>query len=152
MLKEAERVYHNKFTPHEGLGDILFNQLGLFVGEYDFAVDGGATGTILLRDVNTGQRIELPVGAIVTKSFIDVQTPCTTSDAGTVAITTGQTAADILAATPAASVTGIIAGVSTGSAANMKKISSTAKNPAVVIANNLTAGKFRVYMEYVLSA
>jgi hypothetical protein len=34
----------------------------------------------------------------------------------------------------------------------MKKISSTAKTPAAVIANNITNGKFRVFMQYVLSA
>lgn len=152
MLNATDQAINNKFAPREGLGDILFNQVGLLVGTYDFAVQGGATGTILLLDVNTGKKIELPVGAIVTKSYIDVQTPCTTSDAGTVALTTGQTAVDIMAATAAASVTGILAGVSVGTAATMKKISSTVKNPAAVIANNITGGKFRVYMEYVLSA
>jgi hypothetical protein len=142
----------NKFAPTEGLGDALYNQVGLIVGTYDFAVQGGATGTIPLLDINTGKKISLPVGAIVIRSWVDVQTPCTTSDAGTVALTTGQTAADIMAPTAAASVTGILEGVSTGTAANMKKISSTAKTPAAVIANNITNGKFRVFMQYVLSA
>jgi hypothetical protein len=152
MINATDKALLNKFSPNEGLGDQLFNQCGLLVGSYDFAVQGGATGTIPLLDVNTGKKITLPIGAVITKSWIDVQTPCTTADAGTLALTSGQTAADILVATAAASVTGIMPGVSTGTAATMKKISSSAKTPAAVIANNLTNGKLLVYMEYVLSA
>ncbi len=103
MLDPTTKANFNKYSPHEGLGDAVFDNLGVLVGTYDFAVSGGATGTILLLDINTGKKITLPVGAIVTKTYIDVQTACTTADAGTVAVTTGQTAADILAATAAAS-------------------------------------------------
>lgn len=153
MIGSVDKALQNKFSPHEGLGDILFNQVGLLVGEYDFARDGGAIGTISLKDINdTNKALSLPSGAIVTKSYTDVQTACTTSASGTVALTTGETAADIMAATAAASVTGILAGVSVGTAATMKKMTA-ARTPSVVIATGaITAGKFRVYLEYVISA
>lgn len=136
-----------------GLGNCLQGQVGVVVGTYDFARDGGAIGSISLKDSITGMPISLPAGAIVTKSYIDVETPCTTSASGTLALSTGQTAADILGATAAASVTGILAGVSVGTAATMKKISSSAKTPVAVIATGaLTAGKLRVFMEFVVSS
>lgn len=156
LLSSSDLATLNTKAPfdggNQGLGNLLQGQVGVVVGTYDFARDGGATGSITLKDSISGKPISLPVGAIVTKSYIDVQTPCTTSDAGTVALSTGQTAADILTATAAASVTGIMAGISVGTAATMKKISSTAKTPVAVIANNITAGKFSVFMEFVISS
>jgi hypothetical protein len=152
MLNSTLKALFNKFSPLEGLGDQLNNQLGMIVGSYDFAVQGGAALAVIpLLDVNTGLAISLPVGTIITTSYVDVQTPCV--GAGSIALSTGQTAADILAATAAASITGTIAGVSTGVVANFKKISTTPKTPiATLSVGTITAGKFLVFMEFVQSA
>lgn len=155
LLSSTNKDLLNAKAPWDGgelgLGNLLQGQVGVVVGTYDFARDGGdALAVISLKDSISGKPISLPVGAIVTKSYIDVQTPCV--GAGSIALSTGQTAADILAATAAASITGIVAGVSVGTAATMKKISSTAKTPTATLSvGTITAGKFSVFMEFVIS-
>lgn len=153
MINATKRELLNKFAPYDpDLGELVNGAYGVVRLSYDFAVQGGAVGTVSLLDEN-GKPFLLPVGAIVTRSYIDVVTPATTSASGTIAISTGQTAADVLGATAAASFTGILEGVSTGTAANMKKISTSAKTPVAVIATGaLTAGKAYVFLEYVLSS
>lgn len=152
FLSDTQKAAIAALSPTEILGNIIQNQMGVVVGEYDFARDGGAALAVIpLKDINTGMPISLPVGTLVCKTWIDVQTPCV--GAGSIALSTGETAADILAATAAASITGVMAGVSTGTAATMKKITSTAKTPiATLSVGTISAGKFRVYLEFVRSA
>src|SRR5688500_3607025 len=70
-----------------------------WTGEYDFAKDGGATGTIVLRS-NDGA---IPAGSIILTGVIDVTTSCA-SGTGTMALQV-EAAGDILATVGAAGVT-----------------------------------------------
>jgi hypothetical protein len=117
--------------------------------EYDFAVDGGAISAI-----NLG--VAIPDNAIIVGGFIEVVTTCQTAstDSGTMAISV-EGANDIVTAT-AVSAGGNIwdAGIhdiipdSTGSTAVK---TTQARNVTATIAGQVfTAGKFNVWLEYVI--
>lgn len=117
-------------------------------GEYDFAVDGGAAGTITLRSAGSASLgNEVPNGAVITGGYVEVDT-AVLSATGTVAVNL-EGAGDILGATAQAglttgrkSITPAFTGATT--------VKTTAKrNITITIATAaLTAGKFRVVVFY----
>lgn len=123
-------------------------------GEYDFAVDGGAVGTITLRsapgDSNGG---EIPIGAVILGGYIEVDTIVTSAsgNTGTIAVNS-EGAADL----QAAAVTSGAPWSTTGrknvipAFTGASSIKTTARrNLAITVAvAALTAGKFRVVVFY----
>lgn len=109
---------------------------------YDFAVDGGATGTLTLRGDNT-----LPAGAVITGGFIDVETACA-SATGTMAIQ-AEGAGDILATVGQAGLTtGRKSVIPAGTGVTSVK-TTVARSLQVVIATAaFTAGKFTITLFY----
>jgi hypothetical protein len=118
----------------------------VYVGEYDFAIDGGGTGTIVLRNV-AASASPIPNGSIIQAGHVEVVT-AVASATGTVALTV-ETAADILAATGAAGLTlGVKSIIPAGTGATAVKTTAE-RSPAMVIATAaLTAGKFRLRLWY----
>jgi hypothetical protein len=121
--------------------------LKTWVGEYDFAVDGGAISTIPLRS-NDGP---IPTGSYISQSVVDVLTPFTTGTAATAALT-AEAAGDIVAATVVSgapySTGGLKSTVQVGTGATMIK-TTAARSPSIVIATGtVTAGKLRLIIEY----
>lgn len=118
--------------------------------EYDFAVDGGATGTITLRaapDNGDNQGNTIPVGAIVTHGYIDVLT-AVASATGTVALQV-EGAGDVLAATGQAGLTlGRKSVIPVATGATAVKTTAARSITAVISTAALTAGKFRVVLFY----
>lgn len=127
------------------------------VFQYSFAIDGGAITTGKnLRVPSTGGSPgeasgKLPKGALIIGCYIDVTTAATTSASGTIALTTGKAANDILGATAAASYTGIVACTPTGSAATAIKLTADVTPQYVIATGAITAGKFNLHIQYVLS-
>jgi hypothetical protein len=117
--------------------------LKIWEGFYDFAVDGGAVGTIVLRS-NDGP---IPNGAVITGGYVDVQTACL-SATGTIAAQ-AEAAADILAATAQAGLTtGRKSIIPAGTGATAVKTTAS-RAPAIVIATAaFTAGKFSLVLVY----
>lgn len=122
------------------------------VGEYDFAVDGGAVGTIVLRSApGDSNGNEIPAGSVILGGYIEVDTALTSGGAATVAVT-AESAGDLQTATAISgdpwSSTGRkdVAPDMTGSAT----IKTTARRSLAitVAAAALTAGKFRVVVFY----
>lgn len=114
--------------------------------EYDFAVDGGAAGTITLRSVD-GQGNEIPTGAIITGGYIDVETSCA-SATGTMALQ-AEAAGDIVATAGQASWTAGRKDVIPDSTGSTAVKTTAARNLKLVIATApFTAGKFRVVLFY----
>ena len=128
------------------------NRVKTAVGEFDFAVDGGAIGTITLRS-GPGDTMgsELPIGSVITGGYIEVDTPFTSGGAATVSAGS-EGAADLQAAAAVSgapwSTTGRKNIVPAGTGATSVK--TTAKrNLALTIATAaLTAGKGRVVVFY----
>ncbi len=126
------------------------------VAQYDFAIDGGAISTITLRMPKSkggvqGPKQILPKGAIVVGCYIDVITPGTTSASGTMSIGTGQATNDLKSGLAAASYTGIVACVPTGSAATSIKLTADSTMTATIATGAFTAGKWNIHVQYLLS-
>ena len=131
---------------------------------YDFTVLGGAVSTINLLD-DQGNTAYLPVGTVVTLSWLNVITSLTSGGSATQAWGLTSTT-DLLAATAKASIaTGFVAGIQTGAASTFVQLSSSSARVQVgnfsysgkpvtttIAVAALTAGKWYGYIEFVRSA
>jgi len=118
-------------------------------GEYDFALDGGATGNDkVLRGIDA-QGNTIPVGSVITGGYVEVLTTVTSGGAPTVDLSS-EASNDIAAAI---ALGALVAGTrldvvpdSTGSTA----VKTTAARTIRMDINTatLTAGKFRVVLFY----
>lgn len=111
------------------------------VSYYDFAVDGGAVGTLVLRGDS------LPTGALVTSTKIFVDTAVTSGGAATGGLG-WSSAGDVQAAT-------VVSGApfsTTGSKVNVAgtAVGDGTKLDFAIAVAALTAGKFEVYTEYLV--
>jgi hypothetical protein len=119
---------------------------------YDFSVNGGGTGSIVLTQING----PLPANFVIQNAFIDVITGFTGGAGATGAVTTGQGAGDLVIATIVAgapfSTTGPKVTISLlGTIATWIKTTAP-RSPALVVAiNAVTAGKFNLFVEGTIS-
>lgn len=119
--------------------------------EYDFAIDGGGVGTIPLRAISSNPGNAFTAATEIFDSILDVLTPLT-GGAGATAALQVEAAGDVVAA---AVVTGVPwstagrkAGIPVSAATSIKTTAS--RTPSLVVAvNPLTAGKFRLVLEYI---
>lgn len=114
--------------------------------EHDFAVDGGAVGTITLRGG------KLPKGAVVTGGILRIKTSYTSGGSATVALH-AVGAGDILAATAVYSLTaGLMDTVPVNTAATSVGPTTAAGTPitATIAVAALTAGKVYAALDYVV--
>lgn len=120
---------------------------------YNFATLGGAQGTIPLTALTTA----IPNNFVIQNAFLDVITPLGSGGAATAAVTTGQSAGDLVAATVVIGAPFSVTGPKVmiplfGTIATWIKTTST-RTPAIVIAlADLNAGKFNVFVEGYVSA
>lgn len=140
------------FSIDKYMGPTAYNQtLGTRVyrahttgfGIWDFAVQGGAPATYTVG-------VQLPPKAIIRKVFFDTVTGVTPT--GTSLAWQYLNAGDLKTTTAAASWTGRQDGIPDGTAANMLKGSTTATDVKVVLSGSTaTAGKVRIFVDYVVS-
>lgn len=116
---------------------------------YDYSVLGGASTTLTLRGPDNLDAV-IPDNAIVRDVLIDVLTaPTSATSTATVALQI-KTASDLLVPTTVTSVTGLMEGALDRNSSPIKLTADS--NPKVVIASeDLTGGKFNVFLEYDLS-
>lgn len=146
LLKtENERVAMD--AHHSGaLGKHLAGKVQLIKAKYSFASDGGAVGSINLKD-EFGQEIDIPSGAIVKQVIIDrVTAPASAGGAGTVALTLNA-AGDLLAAVDADTLSALHAGIPVGTAATAVKATAKRKLVLSIAVEALTAGVLDIYCE-----
>lgn len=128
------------------------SRLKTAIGEYDFAVDGGAISSITLRcgpgDVMGG---ELPNGAVIEGGYIEVDTILAAAAGGTIAINS-EAAGDLQAAAIFSgapwSTTGRKPIVPVFTAATTVKTTAKRNLVATIATGAVTAGKFRVVVFY----
>jgi hypothetical protein len=137
-------------TEHKLGSRLVKGQKHIAKFSYDFAKQGGAIGTIGLKNED-GTAASLPKGAIVQNGVIDVITAPTSGGSATVSFSTGKTAADLKAATAIASITGLVATIPVGTAGTSIKLTADTVPSIVVAVAALTAGKFYVIVEFTLS-
>lgn len=158
MISEALRTIFNKFAPFDtydtlqsvGLGNQLSIVPNVVRGTYDFAVLGGAVGSLNLLGPD-GNKIVIPNKAIVRQVWIDIITAIvSTSNDGTISVGLN-TAIDLLAAVDGDTLSGVTAGIPVGTAATMVKATADRTLTCAIAVHAFTAGKFNVFVEYVLS-
>lgn len=156
MLSSANKTRLNVAAPFDGssgsnssLGYLLNKAKNTARLRYDFAVQAGAVGSMNLVDED-GNAFVLPSGAIITQVYIDIITACvSTGNNGTIALK-ANAANDLLSAVDADTLSGVTAGVPTGTAATMVKCTADRAIVLSIATNALTAGKFDVYVDFVL--
>lgn len=140
-----------KFAIDRWMGPTAFNQsLGTRVyrshttgyGTWDFAVNGGANGAATVG-------LLMPAKAIVRQVFFDTITAV--APAG-VSISWGMNSATDIKTAQAASVwTGQVAGIQTGAVAQFLKATAATNISATLSGSTATAGKIRIFVDYVVS-
>jgi hypothetical protein len=116
-------------------------------GTYDVAVNGGSAGTHELG-------ISVPDNAIITRSFLDVLTRpahASGSAGGSLAVTVNSSG-DVLAVKHAGTFSvALLEGLQTGAVSAAIKTTAVRPLKVLVTGDTLTAGKVKVYLEYVVS-
>jgi hypothetical protein len=116
-------------------------------GRYDFAVDGGAIGTITI----TAEKI--PANAIILGGVLEVDTAVTSGGAATVAVQV-EAAGDVVAAAAVSgapwSTTGRKSVIPAFTGATALKTTAARDISIVIAAATLTAGQFDVFLVYIL--
>lgn len=115
---------------------------GIVKATYDFAVHGGAIGTINLD-------LKLPDNAIIYGGMFDVLTDPTSGGSATVALGLNTTT-DLKGATAIASITGLVALVPVMTAGTAVKLTAERQLKVTIATAALTAGKFNVFLYYLL--
>ncbi len=122
------------------------NDQGPYAYFYDFDIVGGTQGTLYLNNAIGSQPGALPSGLVITRAILEVITPLdSASHLATVALSSGESAGDLQAAT-------VVSGAP-WSSAGLKNITALFKttgsdNPVIVVAvQDLTAGKFTLHIE-----
>jgi hypothetical protein len=113
--------------------------------QYDFGLHGGAVGTIGLGKY-------LPAGAIITRSFLYIDTQLASGGTGTIALKC-EDANNIKTATylGGSSSGDLVEGASTGATSAMvKSIAARCEISAVLAVSDFTAGKLTAWVKYVL--
>lgn len=128
---------------------IMKNRVFNLKCKYDFAVQGGAVGSVNLLQEN-GQACVIPKYAIIQNVLIDVITQGATSASGTMELT-AQSAGDLKAALAAASYTGLVAGIPVDTAATAIKMTADRTIVGTIATGALTAGKWYVHVRYIMS-
>lgn len=153
---ESEFLLNQGYGASTQLGtQVVSKKVHVLRGQWSYAVAGGASGSLSLRDVD-GKAAVIPDNAIVQDCVIDVITAPTSSAYPTVAFSTGQSAGDLKTATAIASVSGLMACVPVGSAATSIKMTAdrtptiTITTVSVTATHSLTAGKIDVFIKYIL--
>lgn len=120
---------------------------------YSFAINGGAQGTIALTQTNG----PLPTNFVLMNSFVDVITPLGSAGLSLAALTTGQSANDLVVATAFSGAPFSTGGPKVtlpliGTVATWIKMTGN-RNPAIVVSvADLNAGKLNLFCEGCLSS
>ncbi len=122
------------------------------IGEFDFAVDGGAIGTITLRaQPGDATGNEIPAGSVIVSGYIEVDTPFTSGGAATVAAT-AEAAGDLQTAAAVSGAPWSTAGRKnvTPAATGATSVKTTVRRnlTLTIAAAALTAGKGRVVVMF----
>lgn len=121
--------------------------------EYDFARLGGAVSAITLTDSdvrNGNAALTLPYKAIILRAYIEAITTATSGGAATIALGFTGSASAFVAATAYSNAMFIANGVTALTASIPTKVTTAAGVSvlATIAAATVTAGKFRVHVEY----
>lgn len=136
------------------LGTVLREAHTTQVCVYNYATQGGAVGTIALTNVDLITPCVLPGKAVIVNGLVDVSTTLTSDGSATVALQTAGGSANLKTAAAyggyatSARLQLIPDWATVADSVKLGSSSSYAVQ-AVVAASALTAGRFRVFLQYV---
>lgn len=134
------KLVGNRLSRRERLVlDASSGPMAMATALYDFSVNGGAVGAITLG-------VKIPANAIITRLFTDALTSMTSGGSATVAISAGATSLKAATAFNDATLVGADAQTLTA-----VKISSESELTMTIAVAVLTAGKVRIFAEYIQS-
>lgn len=139
----------NVVSPLEGMAQHVHQSRCTLKVQYNFAVQGGAIGTLSLLD-DQGNAAIIPNKAIIAQVYIDWLTPCTSGGSATISLQ-ANSAGDLLNALAVASATGITAGIPVGTAGTMVKATADRTLKLVIATAALTAGVANIFVDFVYS-
>lgn len=125
--------------------DATMGPKAMITGLFDFSASGGAIGTYSMVD-SQGRPVEVPPNAIITSLMTDSITAFTSGGLATVAIKAGATTLKSATAFDDSSLAGV-----DSQTVSPTKVSVDSQLSLVVAVAALTAGKMRVFVEYVQS-
>lgn len=135
------------------LGTLVNGTKNLLVARYSFAKQGGTTANdiSLLTDLNSPRSYAvLPANAVIQNVWVDILTSATSSSTSSLSVK-AVNAADLLASTNVNNVlVGRKQGVPDGTTTKFIKLSASKTIKATISTTPLTAGKFDVFIEYVI--
>lgn len=137
--RKFENFVENKYLGNDQPKHLVFL--------YDFATLGGAVGAIVLTNAD-GKALTLPDNAILTSVLYEELTPLASGGSATVALgITGNT--DAFLSATAFNDAEFTTDVSTKNAEIPLKLDGSKSVVATVAVAALTAGKFKLYVEYI---
>lgn len=152
----AYQLNHNtgKVGSDTSIGSVLYSaqQFGTY-GQYKFSRDGGAIGTVNLKDQN-GVTVKLPANAWISKCFIGVKTAPTSALSQGV-ISFGIQSEGILKAGAFAtgySADTLVACIQDGTTSNASRLTGTGTLQMAISSEALTAGQIDVWIQYMLGS
>jgi len=131
------------------LAQEMYPGLNVVFGDYNFATDGGATGTLALN----GGQLPVPSGAIIVGGYVDITVALTSGGAATIACQV-EAANDILTAVAVASWTtgrkNVLPSFTSGALTAGTQVKTTAARDIsiLVAAAGLTAGVCKIVLFY----
>lgn len=137
-----DHQFSNAAAAKLSLGTRVYRSHTTAFGVLDIAAQSGANG-----DYTVG--IQLPAKAILRQVFFDTITAV--APAGTSIAWKLLTSSDIKTATAAGSWTAQVAGIQTGAVAQFLKTTSATDIKATLSGSTATAGKIRIFADYVVS-
>lgn len=155
LPRQVEFVLNNTSNPPPSvkLGtQVTQKKLNVLKAVYDVAVLGGASGSSKVMKDAAGGNAVLPRGAIIKQVTIDTPTALVASSGSpTISFGVESASTDIKGATAISTYNaGLVAGIQTGSAANMSKVAGDYPVGVKVNTNDLASGKVVLYIEYLL--
>jgi hypothetical protein len=144
----------NTRGPSVQLGyQVVSNKEQLLKCKYDFAIQGGSSASPINLKAVDGANCWLPINALVVGGFIDVLTNPLSNGSASISVGTGKSASavDLKAATAKASFTGRLDVIPVRTAATSIKMTAAQVPIMQITTAPLTAGKFNVFIQYLLS-
>lgn len=153
---ETRFILNHGYGSSVQLGSQLIDKkLHVMKAQYDFASEGGTSGSHTLKDVD-GKNAVLPDNAVIVDCLVDVVTAPTSSEFPKISLGSGESSTDLKAASILSAYSGLVACVPVGSAATSIKLTAN-RNPVMTVVTTsttapaLTAGKINVFLQYLLS-
>lgn len=150
-VKDALNKSNDWSASKNKLGDLVHQTVNCIKGNWKFSRDGGAVGSISLKDQDGLSTFSIPANAVIVNAFLVVRAAVTSGGALTLGLQ-AEAANDLLSAQAVAGLTlnAKIQGIPVSGTLSSAVLVTAARVPSLLFsAAAATAGEFDVYIFYV---